>query len=141
MAHWAEIDENNIVLRVTVGNNEDPNGDEGYQWLLDNLGGRWIKASYNTFRGIHLEGGTPFRKNYPGVGYYYNEELDAFIPPKPFPSWVLNEEKGDWESPISYPGEVPEDPRLANVEFIWDEDTKSWIHQSEVDLSKLTEPI
>jgi hypothetical protein len=83
MAHWAEIDENNIVIRVTVGDNNDPNGDEGYQWLIDNLGGRWIKTSYNTYAGKHDLGGTPLRKNYAGPGYTYDEQRDAFIPPQP----------------------------------------------------------
>ena len=141
MSHWANIDENNIVIQVTVGNNDDPNGDEGYQWLIDNLGGVWIKASYNTFRGIHLQNGTPVRKNYPGVGYFYDENLDAFIPPKPLPSWVLNEETGDWEAPVPYPGEVSKDPLVANIEFVWDEPTKSWIKQDEVDLGSLTDTI
>jgi hypothetical protein len=141
MSHWANIDENNIVISVTVGDNNDPNGDEGYQWLIDNLGGTWIKASYNTFRGVHLLDGTPLRKNYPGVGYSYDEILDAFIPPKPFPSWVLNEDKGDWEAPIPYPGEVVDKIKTTNVEFLWDESTTSWVHQSEIDLSKLTETI
>jgi hypothetical protein len=81
MAHWAELDDNNIVIRVTVGSNNDP--DEGYQWLIDNLGGRWVKTSYNTFGGKHLLGGTPLRKNYAGPGFFYDEEKDAFIPPKP----------------------------------------------------------
>jgi hypothetical protein len=81
MAHWAEIDENNIVLRVVVSSNDDP--DEGYQWLIDNLGGRWVKTSYNTQANIHLLGGTPFRKNYAVIGGTYNERLDAFIPPVP----------------------------------------------------------
>ena len=141
MSHWANIDENNIVISVLVGDNDDPNGDEGYQWLIDNLGGVWIKASYNTFRGVHLNGGTPMRKNYPGVGYSYDENLDAFIPPKPFPSWVLDEEKGAWEAPIPYPGEVSEDPLIANIEFIWDEPTTSWIKQDGVDLGSLTDTI
>lgn len=83
MAHWAEIDENNIVLQVVVTDNNDPNNDEGYQWLIDNLGGRWIKTSYNTRLGVHTQGGTPLRKNYAGVGYTYDEQRDAFIPPKP----------------------------------------------------------
>lgn len=127
MAHWAEIDENNKVVRVTVGDNNDP--DEGYQWLIDNLGGRWIKASYNTRYGIHTLGGIPLRKNYPGPGFIYNEELDAFIPPKPegMNSWIINEEKGIWEPPIPYPGEIPEDPFVSSVEYIWDEATLSWI--------------
>jgi len=131
MAHWAEIDENNVVIRVTVGDNNDPNGDEGYKWLIDNLGGRWIKASYNTRYGIHLLGNEPLRKNYPGVGYYYNEELDAFIPPKPegMNSWILNEEKGIWEPPIPYPLEQPENPLIIDATYIWDESTILWIEQ------------
>ena len=71
MAHWAEIDENNIVLRVVVGSNDEP--DEGYQWIIDNLGGRWIKTSYNA----------NIRKNFAGAGYTYDEQRDAFIPPQP----------------------------------------------------------
>lgn len=81
MSHWAKLDDNNFVIQVTVGDNSDP--DEGYQWLVDNLGGRWIKTSYNTRGGIHLEGGTPLRKNYAGIGYAYDPIRDAFIPPKP----------------------------------------------------------
>jgi hypothetical protein len=77
MSNWAEIDKNNIVLRVTVGDNNEP--DESYQWLVDNLGGTWIKTSYNG----------NIRKNFAGIGYTYDEERDAFIPPKP--------EEGDWE--------------------------------------------
>lgn len=104
MAHWAEIDENNKVVRVLVGSNDEP--DEGYQWLIDNLGGTWVKTSYNTFGGVHKEGGTPFRKNYAGIGYTYEEERDAFIPPKPEDytnedgqsfTFILNEETCLWE--------------------------------------------
>ena len=73
MSHWAEIDNNNKVIRVLVGNNNDPAGDEGYQWLIDNLGGRWIKTSYNK----------RIRFNYAGIGYTYDELVDAFIAPKP----------------------------------------------------------
>lgn len=69
MAHWAELDENNVVIRVTVGDNNEP--DEGYSWLIENLGGRWIKTSYNS----------AIRKNFAGIGFTYNEALDAFIPP------------------------------------------------------------
>jgi len=81
MAHWAEIDENNIVIRVLVGSNNEL--DEGYQWLIDNLGGRWIKTSYNTWANTHSQGGTPLRKNFAHIGGIYDERLDAFIPPKP----------------------------------------------------------
>ena len=98
MAHWAELDENNIVLQVVVGSNDDP--DEGYQWLIDNLGGRWIKTSYNTLGGVHLEGGIPLRKNYAGVGFTYDEVRDAFIPPKPEnDEYLFNEETCLWEIP------------------------------------------
>jgi hypothetical protein len=88
MAHWAEVDQNNVVLRVTVGDNNDPAGDEGYQWLIDNLGGTWIKTSYNG----------NIRKNFAGIGYSYDQTRDAFIPPKPEEgSWVLNEDTCIWE--------------------------------------------
>ena len=71
MAHWAEINQDNIVIQVTVGDNNDPNGDEGYQWLIDNLGGRWIQTSYNgTIRG-----------KFAGVGDYYDEANDVFVTP------------------------------------------------------------
>jgi hypothetical protein len=98
MAHWAELDDNNYVIRVTVGNNNEP--DEGYHWLINNLGGRWIKTSYNTIGGVHTNGGTPFRKNYAGAGYTYDPIRDAFIPPKPecHPNdLTLNEETCLWE--------------------------------------------
>ena len=72
MSHWAELDSNNKVIRVTVGDNNDPAGDEGYQWLINNLGGTWIKTSYNG----------NIRKNYAGIGYTYDATRDAFIPPK-----------------------------------------------------------
>jgi hypothetical protein len=95
MAHWAEIDEDGIVLRVTVGSNDD--ADEGYQWLIDNLGGTWVKTSYNTQAGVHADGGTPLRKNYAGIGYTYDSERDAFIPPKPEEgNWQLDEETCCW---------------------------------------------
>ena len=73
MSHFAEIDINNKVIRVLVGDNNDPNGDEGYQWLLDNLGGTWIKTSYNG----------NIRYNYAGIGYTYDADADAFIAPRP----------------------------------------------------------
>lgn len=108
MAHWAEIDGNNLVLRVLVGNNDEP--DEGYQWLLDNLGGTWIKTSYNG----------KIRKNFAGIGFTYDPERDAFIPPKTFASWVLNEETCQWEAPVARPAD------LRNVPVKWNEETLSW---------------
>jgi hypothetical protein len=108
MAHWAEIDENNIVLRVIVGDNNDPNGDEGYQWILDNLGGTWVKTSYNA----------NIRKNFAGIGFTYDADFDAFIPPKPYPSWLLNEKDFYWEPPIQEP--------TGGFTYSWNEAELSW---------------
>jgi hypothetical protein len=111
MAHWAELDENNIVLRVTVGDNDDPNGDEGYQWLIDNLGGRWIQTSYNN----------NFRKRFAGIGMKYYEDLDAFGPDKsPYPSWVFDEEEVNFIPPIPKPEPV------ENGFWVWNEDIINW---------------
>jgi len=125
MAHWAELDENNVVTRVLVGDNNDPAGDEGYQWLIDNLGGTWVKTSYNAIAGkrrnpetneVTEEAG--FRKNYAGIGYSYDSGRDAFIPPKPFNSWVLNSETCLWDAPVAYPN----DGKL----YSWNEETLAW---------------
>jgi hypothetical protein len=108
MAHWAEINEDNVVLRVLVGDNNDPNGDEGYQWLIDNLGGNWIKTSYNN----------NIRKNYAGIGFTYDQDRDAFIPPKPFESWELNEDTCQWVAPIDYPSD--------GFSYKWNEEDLDW---------------
>jgi hypothetical protein len=108
MSHWAQIDENNIVIRVLVGDNNDPRGDEGYQWIIENFGGRWIQTSYNS----------NFRKNFAGVGFTYNETLDAFIPPKIYSSWVLVPETATWEPPVSKPTD--------QKNYTWDEVSQSW---------------
>lgn len=107
MSHWAEIDNNNIVLRVTVGDNNSP--DEGYQWLIDNLGGTWIKTSYNG----------NIRKNYAGVGYTYDAARDAFIAPKPFNSWTLDEATCRWQAPTPM-------PTTEGKFYYWSEDDLSW---------------
>ena len=91
MAHFAELDDNNIVIRVLVTDNNAPN--EGYDWLVDNLGGTWIQTSYNA----------TIRFNYAGIGFTYDSELDAFIAPQPYESWVLVEETCQWEAPVPYP--------------------------------------
>jgi hypothetical protein len=108
MSHWAELDENNVVLRITVGDNNDPNGDEGYQWLIENLGGVWVKTSYNA----------TIRKNYAGIGFTYDAVRDAFIPPKPFNSWSLNEATCQWQAPVAYPTD--------DKDYKWNEETLSW---------------
>lgn len=89
MSHWAEIDNTNTVIRVLVGDNNDPAGDEGYQWLIDNLGGTWIKTSYNG----------KIRKNYAGIGYTYDATRDAFIAPKPDNAIGFDEETCRWIIP------------------------------------------
>ena len=104
MAHFAEINEDKIVLRVVVTDNEDPNADEGYQWLVDNLTGTWIKTSYNAVGGKRRNPDTNeildepgFRKNFAGIGFTYDEVKDAFIPPKPGENFTLNETTCLWE--------------------------------------------
>ena len=87
MSHWAEIDSSNKVVRVLVGDNNDPNGDEGYQWLIDNLGGNWIKTSYNA----------NIRKNFAGIGMSFDAVRDAFIPMKCHEIATLNEETCQWD--------------------------------------------
>lgn len=125
MSHWAEIDENNKVIRVLVGDNNDPNGDEGYKWLIDNLGGRWVKTSYNAIAGKwrnpetnEITENPGFRKNYASIGFIYDENLDAFIPPKPLDSFILNEETCMWEPPIPYPND--------NNTYLWNEENQAW---------------
>ena len=126
MAHWAELDENNVVTRVLVGDNNDPNGDEGYQWLIDNLGGTWVKTSYNSIAGKRRDPETNeitdeagFRKNYAGIGYTYDRVRDAFIPPQPYASWVLNEDTCLWDAPVAYPDD--------GKAYKWDEATTNWV--------------
>ena len=112
MSHFAQLDSNNIVINVLVGDNNDTNGDEGYQWLVDNLGGTWIQTSYNCVGGVHylsdeqrdeeghrIPSGKPhLRYNYAVIGGTYSPERDAFIPPKPIEGeWLLNEQTCLWE--------------------------------------------
>lgn len=116
MAHFAEIGLNNVIQRViAVNNNEllDENGVEseqkGTDFCRNLLGGTWVQTSYN---------GT-FRKNFAGAGYTYDSGRDAFIPPKPFDSWVLNEDTCQWQAPISYPDD-------GNI-YTWNEATTGWV--------------
>ena len=107
MSHWAEIDNDNKVIRVLVGDSNDPNGDEGYQWLIDNLGGTWIKTSYNH----------NFRKQYAGIGFTYDAINDLFIALQPYPSWSLDQ-NFDWQAPT---------PKPEEGFWYWDEDSLSWL--------------
>ena len=108
MSHWAELDENNIVIRVLVGDNNDPAGDEGYSWLIENLGGTWVKTSYNG----------NIRKNFAGIGFSYDSERDAFIPSKPYQSWELDEQTCLWTSPTPYPSD--------GITYFWNESNLAW---------------
>lgn len=117
MAHWARIDENNIVQEVLVTATDHRDGNEGGTWLVEKFGGTWIKTSFNTHGGQHLTGGTPLRKNFASVDFIYDADRDAFYAPSPFPSWVLDEDTCLWEPPI---------PRPTSGMFAWDEDALNW---------------
>lgn len=112
MAHYAILDSNNIVTQVFVGKDE---GEGGIDWE-SYYGAK--RTSYNTHGGVHSSGGTPFRKNYAGIGYTYDEERDAFVAPQPYPSWTLNEDTCLWEAPVPYPDEGFHE---------WDEENGQWI--------------
>ena len=121
MAHYAFLDENNIVTQVIVGKDEDDLAEGVTSWeeYYGNIKNQVCKrTSYNTRAGEHAFGGTPYRLNYAGIGYYYDENLDGFIPPKPFESWTLDESTGTWNAPVAY----PEDGQA----YVWDEETTSW---------------
>jgi hypothetical protein len=126
MASFAKIGLNSKVIEVLSVNNEvlkDSNGVEqesiGIDFLTKLTGWAiWKQTSYNTHGGVHSSVGTPLRKNHAGIGYTYDEDKDAFIPKKPFNSWILNEFTCDWESPVAYPAD--------GKKYIWNEDNLSW---------------
>ena len=126
MASFAKIGLNNKVIQVlSVHDNDckDANGIEqeklGVDFLTKLTGWAiWKQTSYNTIANVHRLGGTPFRKNHAGIGYTYDEDRDAFIPPKPFKSWTLNETTCIWEAPVDYPN----DGKI----YDWNEETKQW---------------
>jgi hypothetical protein len=119
MAHYAFLDENNIVIEVIVGKDEGEDGIDWEQWYSNFRGLTCKRTSYNTQGGVHTLGGEPFRKNYAGIGYSYDPDRDAFIPPKPFDSWVLNEESCFWEPPVAYPND--------GNSYDWDEENQNWV--------------
>lgn len=118
MAHFAEIDENGTVLRVLVVDNAQESDGQNFLANTLGLGGTWVKTSYNTQGGVHTSGGTPLRKNYAGIGYTYDSVRDAFIAPKPYASWILNEDSCIWEAPVAYPSD--------GERYTWNEETTSW---------------
>ena len=111
MAHFAKVN-NGIVEQVIVA---EP---EFFDTFVDSSPGQWIQTSYNTHGGQHTLGGTPLRKNYAGIGYSYDAQRDAFIPPKPFPSWTLNDDTCLWDSPVAIPTE--------GGPYTWNEATQAW---------------
>ena len=112
MTHFAEIDSNGIVIRVIVADQDFINSGK----VGDPK--NWIKTSYNTRGGIHKQGKTPLRKNYAGIGYTFDKIRNCFIPPKPYPSWILNEQTTNYESPTP----MPKDGKNHR----WNESTKTW---------------
>ena len=129
MARFAEIDNSNIVLRVVVLDDKDTQDEDGNEvesvgakYLSDGFGGTWKRTSYNTHGNVHDLGGTPFRKNYAGIGDTYDETRDAFISSQPYPSWILAEDTCKWDAPIPYPGGEDGDDK----KYTWDEGTTSW---------------
>ena len=123
MAHYAFLDENNIVTEVIVGKNEGEEDRDWEQWYGEFRGQTCKRTSYNTHAGVHLNGGIPFRKNYAGIGYTYRADIDAFVPVKPFNSWVLNESTAQWEAPTPMP--------IDGKMYAWNEDSISWIEINE----------
>jgi hypothetical protein len=118
MAHYAFLNENNIVTEVIVGKNE---GEEGVDWEAHYgafRGQPCKRTSYNTHGGVHSSGGTPYRKNYAGIGYTFDAGRDAFVPPQPYVSWLINETTCLWEPPVARPTEG---------KWSWDEETTSWV--------------
>ena len=124
MAHFAKLDENNIVTQVIVVDNKDITdpftGQEdeilGIAFCKKLLGGNWVQTSYNS----------NMRVRYAGIGYTYNRALDAFVAPKPFESWVLNNETADWESPVGPAPELTEEETEAGSRYEWDEENTQW---------------
>ena len=110
MAHYAKVTDG-IVTKVIVAEAEF------FDTFIDDSAGEWIQTSYNTHGGEHTLGGTPLRKNFAGIGYTYDREKDAFIPPQPFASWTLNETTCLWEAPVAMP---------ENGQYIWNESITNW---------------
>ena len=121
MAHFAKLGVGNIIEKVARVSNDVATTEQAGIDFLNNLYKSrdvWKQTSYNTKGGAHLLGGTPFRKNYAGVGYTYDQTRDAFIPPKPFNSWILNDDTCQWEAPVAYPDD--------GQRYSWNETTTSW---------------
>ena len=128
MASFVKLGAGNKVLTVVVVSNDIATTEQAGIDFLNNLYGTndiWKQTSYNTIGGKHRLGGTPFRKNFAGIGYKYDQTRDAFIPPKPFSSWILNEETCLWEAPVNQP-ELTQEQRDNNNYYEWNETKQNW---------------
>ena len=128
MAHFAKIGVGNVVVKVHVVSNDVATSEQAGVDFLNNLYKSrdvWVQTSYNTKSGVHLNGGTPFRKNYAGVGYTYDQSRDAFIPPKKYKSWTLNETTCLWDPPVAKPELTEEQINNKNY-YSWNEETQQW---------------
>ena len=111
MSHYAKVVDG-IVTKVIVAE------EDFFNDFVDDTPGKWVQTSYNTFGGVHKLDGTPLRKNYAGIGYSYDTAKDAFIPPKPYESWILNETTCLWEPPVEFPAD--------GQDYIWNEGITNW---------------
>ena len=120
MAHFAKIENGVVVQVIVVHDNDAPNEAAGLAFLEKLYGPDivWMQTSYNTYKNVHTKGGVPLRKNYAGIGYTYDEASDAFIPPKPFASWTLNETTANYEPPVAHPKD--------GKKYDWDETALAW---------------
>ena len=121
MAHFAKLGVGNIIIEVSVVSNDIAITEQAGVDFLNNLYGSrdvWKQTSYNTYGGVHKLGGTPSRKNYASIGFTYDQTKDAFVPPKPYASWLLNETTCLWEAPTTYPTD--------GEDYTWNETTTSW---------------
>lgn len=112
MGHFAKV-QDGIVTKVIVAETDF------FETFVDNSAGEWIQTSYNTRGGTHTQGGTPMRKNYAGIGFTYDVQRDAFIPPQPFASWALNEDTCLWDAPVAHPDD--------GNPYKWNDNTQAWV--------------
>jgi len=129
MAHYALIDSDNIVTSVIVGKDESDTSQDWEEYYTSLTGKTCKRTSYNTIGGSHVYDGTPFRKNYAGVGYTFDSGRDAFIPAKPYPSWTLNDSTCLWNCPVSYPTDI-EDAEGNPIFYSWNEEDQEWVEPS-----------
>jgi hypothetical protein len=118
MAHYAFLDSNNVVTEVIVGKDEGEDGIDWEVWYGDFRGQVCKRTSYNTIGNVHSSGGTPYRGNYAGIGYTYQADIDAFVPPQPYASWTLDA-NAQWQPPVAKPTD--------GAMYSWDEATTAWV--------------